>query len=79
MRRISIDRFYEIVTADQNAFASLCSVLGRVIDDVISENPQAISENTVLAELLERSPDVLKTLFILSFDTYRGFDEFKIR
>lgn len=78
LRRISIDRFYEIVTGDKTAFASLCSVLGCVIDDVLSKNPQAIADNTVLNELCADGTDILKTLFCLSFSTYRGFDAFKI-
>jgi hypothetical protein len=79
LRRISIDRFYEIVTGDVTAFASLCSVVGMVIDDVLVENPSAIKDNTVLAELKSLDGDVLKTLFSLSFGTYRGFDGFAIR
>lgn len=79
LRRISIDRFYEIVTGDNLAFASLCSVIGKVIDDVLSENPSTIKGNSVLSELNAMGGDVLKTLFTLSFGTYRGFDEFAIR
>ncbi|MDD4622190.1 MAG: Eco47II family restriction endonuclease [Kiritimatiellae bacterium] len=78
LRRISIDRFYEIVTGDVCAFGKLCTVLGKVIDDVLAENPQAIKESSVLRELEAKGEDILKTLFLLSFDTYRGFDDFEI-
>ncbi len=78
LRRISVDLFYGIITGDPLAFANLCSVIGRVIDDVIQENPQAVANNTVLTELSAQRPDILKTLFLLSFNTYRGFDEFEI-
>jgi hypothetical protein len=79
LRRISIDRFYKKVTGDERAFSKLCSVLGQVIDDVLVENPQAIAENSVLSELEEKGADILKTLFLLSFHTYRGFDGFEIQ
>ncbi len=79
LRRISIDRFYEKVTGNASAFADLCSVLALVIDDVLAENPQVLSENSVLKELRSKGADILKTLFMLSFGEYRGFDEFQIR
>jgi len=79
LRRISIDRFYELVTRDTSAFANLCAVLALVIDDVLAENPQVLAENTVLHELKAKGTDILKTLFMLSFGKYRGFDEFQIR
>lgn len=78
LRRISIDRFYEIVTGNANAFRNLCQVLGKVIDDIVKEHPHAVSHNTVLSELLEEDSDVMRTLFVMSFGTYRGFDDFKI-
>ena len=79
LRKISIDRFYKLVTGDEKAFASLCSVLGRVIDDVIAANPLVIAKNSVLAELLSKDPDILKSLFLISFNSYLGFDEFQIQ
>lgn len=78
LRRISVDQFYEIVTGDPSAFVNLCSVIGRVIDDVLHENPQAIGDNTVLKELSTHGPNILKTLFLLSFGAYRGFNAFEI-
>ncbi len=79
LRRISVDRFYEIVTGDATAFANLCSVIGMVIDDLLVENPHATKINSVLTELTAKGSNVLKTLFMLSFSTYRGFDGFSIR
>ena len=67
LRRVSIDLFYEIATSDPCAFSQLCSVLGRVIDDVLLENPQVVTESSVLQELGSHSADVLKTLFLQSF------------
>lgn len=78
LRRISIDKFYEIATGDSLAFASLCAVIGTVIDDVLKENPQALGQNTVLAELQGEDSDILKSLFLASFGSYQGFNEFEI-
>lgn len=76
LRRVSIDQFYEIVTGDKSAFAKLCSALGKVIDDVLRENPMVIAKNTVLRELAEKDPNILRSLFLISFGTYLGFDDF---
>lgn len=78
LRRISIDRFYEIVTDMPNAFRDLCQVLGKVIDDIVVENPQVMAKDTVLSELQVKDNDILKALFLMSFGTYRGFDDFKL-
>lgn len=79
LRRISIDRFYNMVTGDENAFANLCSVLGMVIDDTLAANPRVIEENSVLREIQASGMDILGTLFRTSFASYKGFDAFKIR
>jgi len=79
LRRISIDRFYKIVTGDQYAFRKLCSVIGTAVDDVLRECPATKFKNTVLAELKIQYPDVVKGLFLSSFETYHGFDDFKLR
>ena len=78
LRRISIDRFYEIATGDPCAFRDLCRVLGRVIDDIIEENPLVVTKTTVLEELAGKDKDILRHLFLLAFGSYRGFDEFTL-
>lgn len=76
IRRISIDRFYEIATGCQNAFRDLCSVLPQVIDDVTNEQDMGAITNSVFEELEEISPDLLKSLYLLPFQNYIGFDNF---
>ena len=78
LRRISIDRFYEIVTGDKNAFCKMCSMIGAAVDDVLKDCPTSQFQNTVLAELKLKYPDVIKGLFLSSFSTYSGFENFKI-
>ena len=76
IRRVSIDKFYGIVFGDDRAFAKLCAVLPLVLDDVLSEISIDSSGNTVFNELRELSPDILRSLYLLAFKTYDGFDEF---
>lgn len=76
IRRISIDRFYEIATGCQSAFRDLCSVLPQVIDDVINEQNMGAITNSVFEELEEISPNLLKSLYLLPFQDYIGFDNF---
>ncbi len=75
IRRISIDKFYDMVFGQKNAFFKLCKKLPEIIDDVISEAEIEKSSNTVFDELNEISPDTLKGLYILAFRTYEGFEE----
>lgn len=35
IRRVSLDKFYEIVTGDSHAFSKLCAILPVVIQDVL--------------------------------------------
>jgi len=74
IRRISIDKFYEIVTNDKFAFKKLCESLPQIIDDAVSTVDDRLSTNTVLNELREYSENILESLYLLSFDKYQGFD-----
>ena len=78
IRRISIDKFYEIVTGEEKAFKSLCEKLPQVIGDVVNEIELDIETNTVLSELEEISPNLLESLYLLSFKNYEGFGEFNV-
>ena len=76
IRRVSIDKFYEIVFGDKYAFVKLCRALPLIIEDVISETGKNYIRNSVYAELRDLSPDTLKSLYLLSFKTYEGFNDF---
>lgn len=78
IRRISIDKFYELVTWLPNAFRDLCSIIPSVLDDVIMSIGDRDSWNTVLDELRQLSPNVLKSLYLLSFKKYEWFNDFDI-
>lgn len=81
IRRVSIDKFYEMVTGDKLAFKRLCEVLPLVISDVVNTlKPSEVIKNTVLAELSAIAPDsLLKSIYWLSFQKYQGFDDFHFR
>jgi hypothetical protein len=78
IRRISIDKFYAMVTGEAHAFKNLCEVLPTVLDDVISTLDIDIIENTVYEDLQSVSPNLLKSLYLLAFENYEGFETFNI-
>lgn len=74
IRKVSIDKFYEEVTGDKNAFYKICKQLPIIIDEIISENDKFVVEkDTVIEELRLNNSDVLKSLYLLAFETYEGF------
>lgn len=77
IRRVSIDKFYELVTGNKNAFLDLCKIIPTVIADVVSEIKTNEKENTVFAELNKISDDLLSSIYLLSFERYEGFEKFK--
>lgn len=74
IRRVSMDKFYEIVFGDSCAFMRLCKALPDILDDVISSMRIAQQRNTVFEELEAISPDVTKSLYLLAFKSYDGFN-----
>ncbi len=72
IRRVSMDKFYEKVFGDPNAFIKLCKELPIILDDVIAETDKGSVVNTVYNELKEISSDTFKSLFLLAFETYEG-------
>ena len=65
-------------TGDQYAFRKLCEVLPRALDDVLSSVEMETMNSSVFKELATLSPDILKSLYLLSFGNYLGFDKFSI-
>ena len=74
IHRISIDKFYEIVFGKKDAFFRLCKALPDILDDVIEEDASAKLKNTVYDEL--NKTDFYKSLYLLAFKTYEGFENF---
>ena len=76
IRRVSMDKFYGIVFGDELAFSKLCKALPDVLDDVIAELNCGSIHNDVFTELKAVSPDIFKSLYLLAFKTYDGFQNF---
>ena len=78
IRRVSIDKFYSIVTGDNDAFFKICMSIPELIDEIIEENKELqVGSDTVIDELREKNPDLLKALYLLAFREYEGFDKIK--
>ena len=78
IRRVSIDKFYQIVTGEEDAFHQLCEILPIAIEEVLKSNGENMkSIDTVIPELknLANSKDqsMLLALYSLAFDSYLGF------
>lgn len=80
IRRISIDKFYELVTGEKDSFFELCKILPSFIDKAIitvlnemkDKNESVV--DTVIDELkMDFSKDLQDALFLLAFPTYSGF------
>lgn len=75
LRKISIDKFYEIVTGDKYAFRDMCMQLPITIEKIIKETPTLlVEEDTVLEELENLGLNNLIDLYKLAFNTYEGFN-----
>jgi hypothetical protein len=78
IRRVSIDKFYELVTGKKTAFKELCEQLPKVIEDIVNDIELDAELNTVFSELEQISPNLLKSLYLLSFEKYEGFGDFNV-
>jgi len=78
IRRVSIDQFYALVTGEPTAFKQLCEKLPSVIEDVIRSMSQRSNVNTVFAELEKIAPNLSKSLYLLAFKKYQGFEDFEL-
>lgn len=88
IRRVSIDKFYEMITGQKDAFYQICMILPKVIDQVISEiSNSTIPIDTVFKELLSISKNkngetndvnISLAIYLLGFPTYFRFSENKL-
>lgn len=74
IRRVSIDQFYSFVFGDEYAFFKLCKALPIILTDVLDDIKLGKLKVDVYDELKSLSPDLLKSLYLLAFKTYEGFD-----
>lgn len=75
LRRISIDKFYEIVTRNKFAFRDICIQLPKTIESLITQNKTLkVEDDTVFEELNKLESNTLLALYKLAFETYEGFN-----
>lgn len=90
IRRVSIDRFYEIITGQRDAFLKICMALPVMVQEVVSEEGENLNipEDEVYNQLLEKASEIglhtgqsgedaaiVMSLYMLGFSTYNGFDK----
>lgn len=84
IRRVSMDKFYETVTGEENAFYKLCIQLPSVIEKAVKETTGVSPNDTVMYELNEIAKSskienkdlaVAMAVYMLGFSTYNGFCE----
>jgi len=78
IRRVSMDKFYELVTGQEDAFYQMCMVLPNVINQVVSDITSVIPNDTVMEDLNamvkeDDSGTFALALFMLGFKEYIGF------
>lgn len=78
IRRISMDKFYELVTGDALAFKKLCEKLPQIVEDVVNENLIKSSTNSVVIELKKIDKNLMKSLYLMTFKKYEGFSNFSL-
>lgn len=84
IRRVSIDRFYEIVTGQSDAFYQICKVLPEIVKEVIDEGDELAVPKDKVYEEIKRVADgfegtsenmgMILAMYMLGFSTYNEFD-----
>lgn len=88
IRRVSIDRFYALVTGQDDAFYQMCMTLPSVIKKAVDELQESIVPNdTVFYEIKNLSSEqnidsedmaIAMAIYMLGFGTYSGFNKQEI-
>lgn len=83
IRRVSLDKFYALVTSQEDAFYQMCMVLPDVIQKAVDELGNSIvPKDTVMQELKELSKQynfksedlsIAMAVYMLGFGSYNGF------
>jgi hypothetical protein len=74
IRKLSIDKFYEIVTGKPDAFFELCVTLPSVIKDVVCNISDSFNSDMLNAIPLEHRQNILNYFYYLTFGDYNGFE-----
>ena len=84
---MSIDKFYEIVTGDKDAFYKICMALPIVVDTVIKEMDSSLTvpKDTVYTDLAYKANKyncdgdmaMYLAMYMLGFHSYSGFERYQ--
>ena len=85
IRRVSMDRFYELVTGDENAFYKMCMKLPLVVDSIVKEEKNIDIPKDTVVDNLDKLPSIIgeeevniakaMAIYMLGFSTYNGFGD----
>lgn len=85
IRRVSMDKFYEILTGEKDAFYKMCMALPETINSVVNEEDGvSVPHDTVIQELrnvamlhAEKTEELsmAMAIYMLGFNTYMGFGD----
>lgn len=77
IRRVSLDRFYALVTGQEDAFYQMCMILPTIIESVVSDANIRTPNDTVMQELQSMADSqgisIAMAFYMLGFATYSGF------
>jgi len=78
IRRMSMDKFYELVTGQEGAFYQMCMQLPKTIEKVVSETAaNTVPHDSVFDELTAnaqtKNGSFVLALYMLGFGGYKGF------
>ncbi len=84
IRRVSMDRFYEILTGEEDAFYQMCMALPDMVNLIVNEESGvSVPCDTVIKELRNVAAlyanqteelSMAMAVYLLGFDTYLGFE-----
>lgn len=80
IRRVSIDKFYELVTGENDAFYQICKALPVTIKKIVtSSDTISTPKDTVYEELLascnNEETAFAMAIYMLGFSSYQGFNK----
>lgn len=87
IRRVSIDKFYDVVTGENDAFFQICMALPEVVKEVIEEGEELnVPKDEVYNEIkkisdgfggVSENMNMILAMYMLSFGTYNEFSSIK--
>ena len=77
IRRVSLDKFYALVTGQEDAFYQMCMILPTVIESVVTNSNIRTPNDTVMQELQNiadsQGISIAMAFYMLGFSSYNGF------